>query len=189
MSNSVQPHRRQPTRLPHPWGSPGKNTGVGCHFLHPEKTIIWKDTCTSVFTAALLTMAKTQKQPKCPSTGVTKRWYIYTVEVCSAIKKNEMPFAATWMGLKIIILSEVSQRKTNIMWCHLYSESKTMTQVHLFTKPEQTHRLWKQTYGLPKGQGGTNKLRVWDDVYRLLYLKEMTNRDLLNDTGHSAQYL
>ena len=34
MSNSVRPHRRQPTRLPHPWDSPGKNTGVGCHFLH-----------------------------------------------------------------------------------------------------------------------------------------------------------
>ena len=33
MSNSVQPHRRQPTRLSHPWDSPGKNTGVGCHFL------------------------------------------------------------------------------------------------------------------------------------------------------------
>ena len=33
MSNSVQPQRRQPTRLPHPWDSPGKNTGVGCHFL------------------------------------------------------------------------------------------------------------------------------------------------------------
>ena len=33
MSDSVQPHRRQPTRLPHPWDSPGKNTGMGCHFL------------------------------------------------------------------------------------------------------------------------------------------------------------
>ena len=33
MSDSVQPHRRQPTKLPHPWDSPGKNTGVGCHFL------------------------------------------------------------------------------------------------------------------------------------------------------------
>ena len=33
MSNSVQPHRRHPTRLPHPWDSPGKKTGVGCHFL------------------------------------------------------------------------------------------------------------------------------------------------------------
>ena len=33
MSNSLRPHRRQPTRLPHPWDSLGKNTGVGCHFL------------------------------------------------------------------------------------------------------------------------------------------------------------
>ena len=33
MSDSVRPHRRQPTRLPSPWDSPGKNTGVGCHFL------------------------------------------------------------------------------------------------------------------------------------------------------------
>ena len=47
--------------------------------------------------------------------GVTKRWYIYTVEVCSAIKKNEMPFAATWMDLGIIILNEVRKAKTNTM--------------------------------------------------------------------------
>ena len=33
VSDSVRPHRRQPTRLPRPWDSPGKNTGVGCHFL------------------------------------------------------------------------------------------------------------------------------------------------------------
>ena len=33
VSDSVRPHRRQPTRLPHPWDSPGKNTGMGCHFL------------------------------------------------------------------------------------------------------------------------------------------------------------
>ena len=37
MSNSVRPHRRQPTRLPHPWDSPGKNTAVGCHFLQCMK--------------------------------------------------------------------------------------------------------------------------------------------------------
>ena len=42
MSDSVQPHRRQPTRLPRPWDSPGKNTGVGCHFLlqHASKVML-----------------------------------------------------------------------------------------------------------------------------------------------------
>ena len=41
MSNSVWPHRRQPTGLPRPWDSPGKNTGVGCHFLLEHKTLAY----------------------------------------------------------------------------------------------------------------------------------------------------
>ena len=78
-----------------------------------NKTIIQKDTCTPMFTAALFTTAKTRKQPKCPLTDewVKKMSYINTVEYYSAIKKNEiMPFAATWMQLEIIIPSEVSQK-------------------------------------------------------------------------------
>ena len=51
-------------------------------------------------------------------------WYIYTMEYYSAIKKNEiMLFAAIWMDLDIVILSEVCQRQ-NIIWYHLYVESK-----------------------------------------------------------------
>ena len=51
--------------------------------------------------------------------------YIHTMEYYSAIKKNEiMSFVATWMDLEIIILSEVSQRKTNIILYRLYVESK-----------------------------------------------------------------
>ena len=70
-----------------------------------------------MFTAALFTTAKTQKQPKCASTEEWKKkiCYIYTMEYYSTIKNLEtMPFAATWMDLEIIILSEV--RKTQISY-------------------------------------------------------------------------
>ena len=69
-----------------------------------------------MFIAALFTIARSCKQPKCPSTDewIKKMWYIYTMEDYPAIKKNEiMPFAATWMDLEIIILSEVSQTETD----------------------------------------------------------------------------
>ena len=65
-----------------------------------------------MFTAVLFTVARTWKQPKCPSTDewIKKMWYIYTAEYYSALKKNEiMPSAASWMDLEIIILSEVNQ--------------------------------------------------------------------------------
>ena len=62
--------------------------------------------------ATLFTIAKTWKQPKCPSTDelIKKMWYINTmVEYYSAIKKNKIPaFFATWMDLEAIMLSEVS---------------------------------------------------------------------------------
>ena len=67
-----------------------------------------------MFIAALFTVAKTWKQPKCPSTDewIRSGIYTYTMEYYSAIQKNEiMPFAAAWMDLMIIILSGVSQKK------------------------------------------------------------------------------
>ena len=66
-----------------------------------------------MFIAALFTIAKTWKQPKCPLTDewIKKMWHIYTMEYYSAIKKNEiMPFAATWRDLEITILGEGSQK-------------------------------------------------------------------------------
>ena len=95
--------------------------------IYPEKrkTLIQKDTWTPMFIAALFIIAKTWKQPKCPSTDdwLKRLWYIYTTEYYSAIKKNEtFPFAATWMDLGNIMLSEVW--KTNTIRYHLYVESK-----------------------------------------------------------------
>ena len=61
--------------------------------IYPEKTTTRKDTCTPMFIAALFTIAKTWKQPKCPLTEewIKKLWYRDTMEHYSAIKRNEIP--------------------------------------------------------------------------------------------------
>ena len=77
--------------------------------LYPNQAVIQKDTRTPMPIAAPFTIAKTWKQPKCPSTDkwIKKKWYIYTMEYYSAVKRNKITeLAATWMQLEIIILSE-----------------------------------------------------------------------------------
>ena len=176
MSDSVRPQTRQPTRLPRPWDSPGKNTGVGCHFLlqcmkvksesevaqlcptlsNPmdcslpgfaihgifqarelewgaiafSRTAIRSSNPTAGHThqgnqnrkrhnypnvhTALLIIARTWKQPRCPSANkwIRKLWHIYTMEYYSAIKKNIFEsFLMRWMKLEPIIQSEVSQKE------------------------------------------------------------------------------
>ena len=56
-----------------------------------EKTIIQKESCTRIVIAALFTIARTWKQPKCPSTDewIQKMWHIYTIEYYSTIKKKQ----------------------------------------------------------------------------------------------------
>ena len=80
-----------------------------------EKTVIQKGTCTPKFIVSLFTIARTWKQPKCPSREEWKKkmWYIHTMEYYSAMRnKKIMPFTATRMVLQMIKLNEVSQRKT-----------------------------------------------------------------------------
>ena len=83
--------------------------------IYPEKTIIQKDTCPPVFTAALFTIARSWKQLKCQTDEwVKKMWYICTMEYYSAIRRNETgSFVETWMDLETIIKSEISQKEKN----------------------------------------------------------------------------
>ena len=98
--------------------------------IYPKDTkmLTQRGTCTPMFIAALSTIAKVWKQPKCPSMDewIKKMWYIcvcvcvcvcthtyiHTVEYCSAIRKNEIvPFATTWMELEGIMLSEIREKQ------------------------------------------------------------------------------
>ena len=86
--------------------------------IYPQKikTLIQKDTCTPVFTAALFTTAKTWKQPRCPLTDewIRKLWYVYTMQYNSAIKRNAFESVLMrWTNLEPLILSEVNQKEKN----------------------------------------------------------------------------
>ena len=82
--------------------------------IYPEQTIIQKGSCTTVFTAALFTIARTWNQPKCPTIDewINKMWYIYTMEYYSAIKRNEIEsFVEMLLDRETVIQSEISQKE------------------------------------------------------------------------------
>ena len=87
--------------------------------IYPKEIKIEKDTYIPLFIAALFTIARTRKQPRCPSTDewIKTLWYIYTMEYYSAIKRNTFESALMrWMKLEPIIQREVSQRKINTIF-------------------------------------------------------------------------
>ena len=93
--------------------------------IYPEKTIIQKESCTTMFITALFTIARTMKQPKCPLTDewIKKMWHIYTMEYYSAMKRNEIElFVVRLMDLESVIQSEASQKEKNkyFMLTHIY---------------------------------------------------------------------
>ena len=82
--------------------------------IHTKETRIERNTYTPMFTATLFIIARTWKQPRCPSSDewIRKLWYIYTMEYYSAIKKNTFEAVLMrWMKLEPIIQSEVSQKE------------------------------------------------------------------------------
>ena len=81
--------------------------------IHTQETKSERDTCTPVFITALFIIARTWKQPRCPSADewIRKLWYIYSMEYYSAFKKNSFESVLMrWMKLEPIIQSEVSQK-------------------------------------------------------------------------------
>ena len=111
--------------------------------IYPEKTIIQKDTCTPILIAALFTIARSWKQPKCPSIDdwIKKMWHIYTMEYYWAIKRHEIElFVVRWMDIESVIQSEVSQKEKNKyrMLTHIYGILKSGTD-------EPSGRAWIKT--------------------------------------------
>ena len=103
-----------------------------------KEIVIQKDICTQMFVAALFTVAKTWKEPKCPfNRGVDKEDVIHKYKGILFNHKNEtMPFPATWMDLEIIILSEVSQteKDKDFMILLIYGILKKMIQMNVFIR-------------------------------------------------------
>ena len=100
------------------------NPAIALLGIYPRDTgvLFRRDTCTPMFIAALSTIAKVWKEPKCPlmDEWITKMWYIYTMEYYLAIKKNEIfPFATTWMELEGIMLSEIRERQKSYDFTHM----------------------------------------------------------------------
>ena len=92
---------------------------IGLYLLgiHTEETRSERDTCTPMFIPALFIIARTWKQPRCPSAyeWIRKLWYIYTTEYYSAIKKNSFESVLMrWMKLEPTIQSEVTHNLLKI---------------------------------------------------------------------------
>jgi hypothetical protein len=90
--------------------------------IYPEDVTTGnKVTCSTMFIVALFIIARSWKEPRCPSAEewIQKMWYIYTMEYYSAIKNNEfMKFLGKWMYLEDIILSDVTQSQKKSLDMH-----------------------------------------------------------------------
>ena len=120
MSDSVRPHRRQPIRLPRPWDSLGKNTGVGCHFLLQ---------CMKV-------KSQSEVAPSCPTLrdpmdcslpgssvhGIFQarilEWGAIAFSQWTAVSQNSLPFTISWSVLKLVSI-ELVMPSSYLIFCHL----------------------------------------------------------------------
>ena len=149
-----------------------------------------------MFTAALFTIARTWKQPKCPLTDkwIKKLWYIYTMDYYSAIKRNEIrSFVETWMDLESVIQSEVSQKEKSKYRIikHICGIQKNGIG-YLSCKAETETQTQRTNVWIPRGKrsGGRN-WQTGIDTYTLLILciKWTTDGNMLYSSGNSPSAL
>jgi hypothetical protein len=82
--------------------------------IYPKDAPTYKDTCSTMFIAALFIIGRSWSNLSVPQQKINKMWYIYTMEYYAAIKNSDfMKFAGKWMELENIILSEVAQTQKN----------------------------------------------------------------------------
>ena len=128
--------------------------------IHTEETRIERDTCTPMFIAALFIIARTWKQPRCPSADewIRKLWYIYTMEYYSAIKKNIFESVLMrWMKLEPVIQSDISQKE---------KQHSTITYIY---------ELWKDGNGNPVYETAKETL-MYKTVFWTLWERERVGR-------------
>ena len=134
-----------------------------------------------MFIAALFTIARSWKHPKCPSTDewIKKMWYIYTMEYYSAIKRNEIEsFVEAWMDLDSVIQSEVSQKEKNKyhILMHICGARKNGTDEPVCRAQIETQR-YRTNVQTPRGEnggGGGGGVVNWEigiDIYTLICTK------------------
>ena len=151
--------------------------------IHTEETRIERDTCTSMFIGALFILARTWKQPRCPSADewIRKLWYIYTMEYYSDTKKNTFESVLMrWMKLEPIIQSEVSQKEKHqysiLTNCMEFRKTVTIT---LYVREQKRHRCIEQSFGLCGRGRGWDDLGEWHwNMYNIIY--EMNRQSRFN---------
>ena len=187
MSYSVRPHRWQPTRLPHPWGSPGKNSGVGCHFLF-QCMKVKSQSVKLLSRVQLLATPGTAAFQAPPSMGFSRQDYWSGVpssspmKYYSAIKENEvLPLVTTWMDLEGIMLSEMSDKERQIPYDITYVESKKQTSE--YNKKETDSEIEKTSWWLLWGEGKEQDRVGPSTMYKI------SSTDMLRNTGNRARIL
>ena len=153
--------------------------------------MVWKDTCTPMFISAPFIIAKTWKQPECSwkKACIKEMWYVYTVEYYSSIKWNGIPLAATWLDLEMVIQSEGHQTEKWILYDVAYMQNLKRSDSHeLLYKTETDSQ--RMNLAVTRAEGWQKGIvgKSGTDMYTLLCLKWITNKDLLYSTGNSAWY-